>query len=110
MLNVFYNLKELLKHIARFTKNTKFKQIYLNFINQYTVKQLTKLFKIFVKLLVKLQGEVYTTLLKALLYIYKIYNDLKDYICYSCEKIERDLSLVSYIFYLLNIFIITNIL
>jgi len=54
MLNVFYDLKELLKHIARFIKNTKFKQIYLNFIDWYTVKQLTKLFKIFVKPLVKL--------------------------------------------------------
>ena len=40
--------------------------------------ELKNIFEIFVKLLVKLQGQIYTTLNRGLIYIYILYKNLND--------------------------------
>jgi hypothetical protein len=98
MLNTFIELKEPLEFVYRFITNTEFKNIYLNSVDWFTIQQLRNLFNIFVKPLVKLQAEVYTTLPKSLLYIYKIYIDLEKFIQLSQNRIDADPTLVSYFF------------
>jgi hypothetical protein len=99
MLNTFIELKEPLDYIYRNTINNEFKSIYLNSIDWFIIKQLKTLFKIFTMPSIKLQGEVYTTLPKGLLYIYKIYNDLEEFNEKAQSRIQQDPTLVSIYYY-----------
>ena len=56
----------------------EFQGIFLNSKEWYMLTQLKRIFEVFVKPSIKLQGQVYITLPKSLLYIYQIYNNLDD--------------------------------
>ena len=71
-----YELKELLLYIEKNTTYIEFRNIAFNLIDWFIIKNLIKIFEIFVKPLVKLQGQIYITLLIALIYIYKIFSEL----------------------------------
>ena len=72
MLQVFLKLKEPLHFISRHTVNKEYRDIFFNSVKLFILSQIKKAFQVFLKPLVDLQGEVYTTLPKGLLYIYII--------------------------------------
>ena len=76
MIKAVLNLKQPLLYINRNTTNAEYLQIFFKEVDWFILTELKKIFEIFIKASIKLQGEVYTTLPKALLYIYQIYNKL----------------------------------
>ncbi len=77
MLSAFLAFKEPLKYVNSLTVNNEFKGLFLTTKEWQVIKHLVRIFQIFVKPYVRLQGQVYTTLPTALLYIYQIYSKLK---------------------------------
>ena len=98
MLNAFFELKGPLEYIDRNSANNEFHDIFLSSTDWIIVEELRNLFNIFVKPSVKLQGEVYVTLPKGLLYIYQIYNNLEAFINKVERKIQEREDLVSFHF------------
>ena len=76
MLVTAYELKDPLYYVEKNTTHTEFQDIAFKPNDWFIIQHLIKIFEIFVKPSTKLQGELYITLLIALLYIYKIYNEL----------------------------------
>ena len=76
MLTTAYDLKEPLLYIEKNTSHIEYKSIAFNSSDWFIIKNLIKIFEIFVKPSVKLQGQVYITLSTALIYIFKIYREL----------------------------------
>jgi hypothetical protein len=70
MINTTLNLKEALKYISNNTTNNIFKSLFLTEKEFTELSDLKNIFEIFVKPSVKLQGQVYITLNRGLIYIY----------------------------------------
>ncbi len=79
MLKTAYDLKEPLLYIEKNTLHTEYQNIAFNSSDWFIIKNLIKIFKIFVKPSVKLQGQVYITLSITFIYIYKIYQKLLNF-------------------------------
>ena len=69
-------LQKPLDWVSKNTTNSDYKKVALNATNWLIVKNLTLILKIFVKPLIRLQSQLYTTLPIALLDIYSIFNKL----------------------------------
>jgi len=61
-------------------KNDEFKEFIMKNNEWEILIELCNIFEIFIKPTLKLQGHIYTTLNHSLLYIYKIYNKLNNFI------------------------------
>jgi hypothetical protein len=106
MIKATLDLKEPLIYIERNITNPLFKKIALSKADFLALKELERIFIIFLKPSIKLQAQLYITLPKSLLYIYKIFNKLealnKEFIRESKKP-----NLVSYLL-IYSIFIYTN--
>jgi hypothetical protein len=80
MIKKTLELKEPLIYIAKNTENNEFKELIMKNNEWEILIELRNIFEIFVKPTIKLQGQIYTTLNHSLLYIYKIYNKLNNFI------------------------------
>ncbi len=79
MFKTAYDLKEPLLYVEKNTLYTEYQSIVFNSSDWFIIKNLIKIFEIFVKPSVKLQGQVYITLSTAFIYIYKIYQELLNF-------------------------------
>ena len=78
MLISTLELKEALIYIYKLTSNKEYKRVFLTSDQWHYIEDLIKVFQVFLKPSIKLQGQAYITLPKGLLYIYQIYKKLKD--------------------------------
>jgi hypothetical protein len=78
MLPTFLELKEVLIFISKNTQNLEFIKVFPNTEEWEELANLKRIFYIFYKPSIKLQGSTYTTLLQALFYIYLIFKDLES--------------------------------
>jgi len=101
MLNTFLELKEPLIYISKITRNIDYNRIFLNDRDWFILSQLIRIFEVFIKPTIKLQGQVYITLPKALLYIYQIYNKLEGLVRNFRSQIASNIDLVSFLSYLI---------
>lgn len=95
MVKILLELKEPLNYVRRNTNHHEFKSIYFDSLDWFILTELKKIFEIFVMPSIKLQGQVYTTMPKALLYVFKIYKDLDLKINYFELQRENNEELVS---------------
>jgi hypothetical protein len=77
MLSTFLELKEVLIYISKNTSNLEYNRIFLNSKEWAEIEELKRIFEVFLKPSIKLQGQTYTTLSQSLFYIYLIYKDLE---------------------------------
>ena len=70
MLKITLELKEAWRYINNNTINTTYKELFFIETEFNSLSNLKDIFEIFVKLSIKLQGQLYTTLNQGLLYIY----------------------------------------
>ena len=96
MLLVAFQLKEPLFYIEKNTTHAEFQKIALNGTDWFIIENLIKIFEIFVKPSTKLQGQVYVTLSTALLYIYKVYNELFELQQAFQAQLSQNTASVSY--------------
>ena len=80
MIKTALKLKEAIIYIAKNTSNKEFKNNILLDTEWDSLSNLKDIFEVFVKPTIKLQGQTYITLSLSLLYIYQIFNKLKDLI------------------------------
>ena len=78
LIKIALKLKEVIIYIANNTLNKDFKKNILLDLEWEALSNLKDIFKVFVKPTIKLQGQTYTTLNLSLLYVYQIFNKLKD--------------------------------
>ena len=106
MIKATLDLKEPLIYIERNITNPLFKKIALSKADFLALKELERIFIIFLKPSIKLQAQLYITLPKSLLYIYKIFNKLEA----LNEEFIRESKKPNLVSYLLiySIFINTN--
>jgi hypothetical protein len=78
MIKTTLELKDAIIYVSKNTNNDEFQNIILNNNEWEALEELKNIFEIFVKPTTKLQGQIYTTLNYTLLYIYRIYRQLKD--------------------------------
>ena len=95
MLLTAYTLKEPLTFVERNTAHREYLSIALTDLDWFIIKNLIKIFEVFVRPSVKLQGEIYVTLPTALVYIYKVYTELSTLKEYFARQATRDPSAVS---------------
>ena len=76
MLNSFYVLKHALTFININTDNDEFKALFLEDDEWPFVKEAIRIFQVFYKPSIRLQGEVYITFFSALLNIHTVSNKL----------------------------------
>lgn len=96
MLSSVLELKDPLFYIMRNTSNTEFKSIFFSNSDWVEIGQLKRIFEVFVKPSIKLQGQVYITISEGLLYIYQIYNKLEGL---NSDFLNSQNSEVSYLFF-----------
>ena len=77
MIKLFLDLKPAITYTSGISTNKEFKNNTLTETEWATLIELKAIFEIFVKPTIKLQGEIYTTLNKSLLFIYQIFNKLE---------------------------------
>jgi hypothetical protein len=108
MVNTTLELKGPLTYIYRMTDRAEFQNIFFSLADWFILTQLQRIFQIFVKPSIKLQGEFYTTLPTALLYVYNFYLKLSELRTDYTRLKRRYPEAVSYLFiyYLLIYFII----
>ena len=70
MIKTALELKEVIIYISNLTTNTEFKNYTLTITDWAALQDLADIFAIFVTPTIKLQGQVYTTINKSLLFIY----------------------------------------
>lgn len=99
MLNTLLELKEPLIYISKITSNLEYKRLFLSNSDWVELEELKKIFLVFLKPSIKLQGQVYTTSQKALFYIYIIYNKLNLLYIYFSSKAESSLKVSNFFFF-----------
>lgn len=99
MLSTFLELKKVLIYISKNSMNLEYKKIFISTDEWAELEDLKAIFEVFLNPSVKLQGQKYTTLSQALLYIYIIYSKLEELLEEYTLKIEK----VSFILYFLLI-------
>lgn len=110
MLKVFLELKGPLNYISRNTSNKEYKDISFNSLELFILAQVTKTFKVFAEPSIKLQGQLYITISRGLLYIYYIYNELDNLIEEYRRKKVQNPEFVSFLFFYIFLnYIINNI-
>ena len=95
MLSAAYTLREPLTFVKRHIAHRKYLSIALTTPNWFIIKNLIKIFEVFVRPSVKLQGEIYVTLPTTLVYIYKVYTELSTLKAYFAREAARDPDAVS---------------
>jgi hypothetical protein len=78
MINIALTLKSALLYTEKNTNNAEFKSLSLSNHEWDSLLELRTIFKVFVGPSTILQGEIYTTINKSLLYIYQIWKKLRD--------------------------------
>jgi hypothetical protein len=78
MINTIFELRFVLDYIGKNTTNKEYTRIKLNDYDLFIIERLRLIFEVFSKPIIKLQGQIYTTIPKALLYIANIYRKLED--------------------------------
>lgn len=96
MLTAFLEFKEAIRYIARNTNHSEFKKLELSNLDWYSLQELKKIFEIFVKPSVNLQGEVYTTISQGLLYVYQVWKNLRNLGHDYMRQIQEGSVIVSY--------------
>lgn len=96
MIKVFLELKPAINYTSGISTNKEFKNNALTETEWATLIELKAIFEIFVKPTIKLQGEIYTTLNKTLLFIYQIFNKLEKQLEIFESKKRYDSSNIDY--------------
>jgi hypothetical protein len=95
MLHRFIQFKNPLIYINKNTTNQEYTSLFFNKEEWYIINELLEIFQVFVKPSIKLQGQVYITINKAILYIYQIYSKLELILEEYISKIQENENLVS---------------
>ena len=77
MIKTTLKLKDVVLYISNLTTNIEFKKYTLTNTDWEALQELANIFIIFISPTIKLQGQIYTTINKSLLFIYQIYNKLE---------------------------------
>lgn len=77
MLQIFFEFKKVLKYVFNNTINDEFQNIFILPNEWIIIAELIRVFQVFYKPTVRLQGEAYITLSSTLLDIYLIFNKLR---------------------------------
>jgi hypothetical protein len=94
MLKTFLDFKYPLLYVSKMTSSEEFNNHYLNSNDWFLINKLKAILEVFLKPSIKLQGEIYVTLPKGLLYIYQIYNKLNTLKDTFEIQYKRDIKLV----------------
>jgi len=108
MIKAFIELEQPLIYVSRNTNNKEYLRVFPSIAEWATLKQLERIFEVFITPTIRLQSEYYININKAFLYIYQIYNKLKNLIEEFEQQAIEELELVSYMLssiYLLYILI-----
>jgi hypothetical protein len=96
MIRVTLEFRPILEYINNNTNNKEFKLLMLTNTDWKALIQLYRIFNVFVKPSIELQGQFYTTLNKSLLYAYKVHDKLNDLVRELQQDKRNNMHLAAY--------------
>ena len=96
MITAFLELKKPLIYINRNTDYAEFKSIFPSPLDWQVLKQLKRIFEVFVKATTYLQSEYYITVSRGLLFIYQIWKNLGNLVNESKHSIYNGSEMVCF--------------